>query len=69
MPLLDLYEADVQEERRQAAYDLKCARYPECACCKRSIYRGATYRRIGDLFFCEDCNDASEEGAVEDLFD
>ena len=69
MPLLDLHEADVQEERRQAADDLKFARYPQCACCKRSIYRGATYRRIGDFYFCEDCDDDGEEGAVEDLFD
>ncbi|MBE6977631.1 MAG: hypothetical protein E7438_03205 [Ruminococcaceae bacterium] len=69
MHLPDCYEADRQEDRRQARYDAKCARYPQCACCGRSVYRGSTYRRIGDFFFCEDCDDGSEVGAVEDLFD
>ena len=69
MHLPDCYEADRQEELRQAHYDAMCARYPGCACCKRSIYRGSTYRRIGDLYFCEDCDLGSEVGAVEDLFD
>ena len=69
MSLLDLREADAQEERRQALYDAKCARYPQCKCCGRSVYRGSTYRRIGSLYFCEDCDAGSEVGAVEDLFD
>lgn len=47
-PILD-------EERRQAEWDRKCAAAPRCDHCGSSIYPHDTYLEIEGMIFCEPC--------------
>jgi len=55
------------EERRQTEYDRRRDPYPRCICCKHSIFGCATYRVIGRLYICGDCDSISEVGYTNDL--
>ena len=47
-PILD-------EERRQAEWDAKCAAAPRCCRCNGSVYPHDTYLEIEGMIFCERC--------------
>ena len=62
---LDLDKA--LEERRQAEHDRHQEVYPRCICCKHSIFGCDTYRVIGRMYICGDCDSISEVGHTNDL--
>ena len=47
-PILD-------EERRQAECDRKCADAPRCCRCNGSVYPHDTYLEIDGMIYCEPC--------------
>ena len=55
------------EEQRQAEHDRRRDAYPKCICCKHSIFGCDTYRVIGGLYICGDCDSVSEVGHTNDL--
>lgn len=55
------------EERRQTEHDRRQEAYPRCICCKHSIFGMETYRVIGRMYICGDCDSISEVGYTNDL--
>lgn len=68
MNIPDNHEAHLfVEDHRQAAWDRKCAAYPQCQCCGHSLLRCSTYRRTGNVYICGDCDAISEIGNTDEL--
>ncbi len=55
------------EEQRQSEHDRRQDAYPRCICCKHSIFGCDTYRVIGRLYICGDCDSVGEVGRVDEL--
>jgi hypothetical protein len=55
MVLPDCYEAHLQAEVAEAAYDKKCEAFPRCGECGGSLYPYDTYTSLGSQLYCEKC--------------
>lgn len=66
MNLPDCYDPAVQENRRQAEYDAKCAAFHRCAECGGSLYPHDTYTELGGKLYCEKCV-SDNTHSVDDL--
>lgn len=68
MRILKGLDLDISlEEHRQAESDRISEVYPVCICCKHSIFGCDTYRVIGRMYICGDCDSISEVGCTNDL--
>lgn len=68
MKFPDNYMSDLaHQERCDAELDRKRNAYPICRCCGHSIFDCETYRQIGNLFICGDCDSISEVGRTDEL--
>lgn len=47
-----------KENRRQEAFDRKCAATPRCAACGNSVYPYETFCELGGACYCKECVDA-----------
>lgn len=55
MNLPDYCDPAVQEDRRQAEYDAKCAAFHRCNECGGSLYPYDTYTELDGNLYCEKC--------------
>lgn len=68
MRLINGLDLDIAlEERRQTEHDKRQDAYPRCICCNHSIFGCDTYRVIGRLYICGDCDSISEVGYTNGL--
>ena len=56
----DCYEAFAQEERRQAEYDKRSAKWPRCTICGKKIQAGDEAHQTRGKFVCAYCFDELE---------
>ena len=57
----DCYEAFLQEERRQAGYDKRSAKWPRCVICGKKIHEGEEAHQTRGKCVCGYCFDELEE--------
>lgn len=47
--------SEMDDSKKQAEWDRKCAAAPRCSCCGGSVMPYPTYTEIGEFVFCERC--------------